>query len=139
MKNQDKHVLAYHQLMCLPEAQTKHRRSLAHWVDGNKPLVRSESACFIGSLNDNDFVILSPPEEDQAVPEAALDWALKTFPRLSALVCDISTKKCRPFITNHNCALRSIYTAIIQSGTYKSTNDIVQSVTSASLILTMQG
>ncbi|KAK0659741.1 hypothetical protein QBC41DRAFT_44690 [Cercophora samala] len=82
----DKHLLGYYQLMCLPEAQTKHRQSIAHWVDGNKPLVRSESACFIGSLNDNDFVTLSPPDDDQAVPEVVLDWALKTFPRLSALL-----------------------------------------------------
>ncbi|KAK0701330.1 hypothetical protein B0H67DRAFT_595851 [Lasiosphaeris hirsuta] len=82
----DKSLLAYNQLICLPEPQARHRQSIAHWVYGNKPLVRSESACFLGSLQDNDFLTLSPPEDDHAILEEVLDWALKTFPRLSAML-----------------------------------------------------
>jgi len=72
--------------MLLPEPQSKHRQSIARWVFGNKPLVRSESACFLANLQDSDFVALSPPEDDNAVLEDALDWALKRFPRFSALL-----------------------------------------------------
>ncbi|TVY87796.1 hypothetical protein LAWI1_G005850 [Lachnellula willkommii] len=78
----DRAVLVYHNMLALPQAQTQHRQSLEDWVNGNKPLVRSESTCFVGSLKDEDYVTLRPDEPDTAGLEALLEMSLKAFPKL---------------------------------------------------------
>jgi len=78
-------------MLALPQAQTKHRQSLDNWVNGNKPLVRSESTCFVGSLEDEDYVALRPDEPDTAGLEALLEMSLKAFPKLSKNVSHSQT------------------------------------------------
>jgi hypothetical protein len=73
-------------MLALPKAQTKHRQSVENWIDGNKPLVRSESACFLGSLADDDYVALKVDETDWAGLESLLEVALKTFPKIAKQV-----------------------------------------------------
>jgi hypothetical protein len=78
--------MEYHSVLTLPQAQRGHRQSVENWVIGNKPLVRSESACFLGSLVDEDYVALRADEPDTAGLEALLEIALKAFPSIAKYV-----------------------------------------------------
>jgi len=83
---EDRAVIEYHSMLALPQAQRGHRRSVENWFNGNKPLVRSESSCFLGSLEDEDYVALRADESESAGLEALLEITLKAFPSVARLV-----------------------------------------------------
>lgn len=51
-----------------------------------KPLVRSESGCYLESLHEDDFLNLGPNETEHGGLESLLDTLLRRFPALSNLV-----------------------------------------------------
>ena len=72
--------------MALPEGRKKHRRSVHNWVDGNKPLVRSESASFLEALTGEDYIALNA-DPDRAGLETLLDNVMQSCPRFARYVC----------------------------------------------------
>jgi hypothetical protein len=70
-------------MLALPQAEPRHRQSVENWINGNKPLVRSESACFLEGLNDEDYVALRAHEPDTAGLEVLLETLLKAFPKIA--------------------------------------------------------
>jgi hypothetical protein len=77
-------------MLALPPAQPQHRQSITHWVQRYKPLVRSESSCFLVAdlRQQDDFVALGTGAgADRGGIEALLELLLKAWPRLAKLVC----------------------------------------------------
>ncbi|TVY21099.1 hypothetical protein LARI1_G001968 [Lachnellula arida] len=58
--------------------------------------VRSESTCFVGSLEDEDYVTLRPDEPDTAGLEALLEMSLKAFPKLFKHISSSQVRLCYP-------------------------------------------
>jgi hypothetical protein len=80
-------MIEYKQMLTLPQAQDNHRHSVRNWVDGNKPLVRSESSCFLNNTEGNDFVSLETENGDRTGLETLLEMSVRRFPRISRMVC----------------------------------------------------
>jgi hypothetical protein len=70
----------------LPQAQIRHRQSVEYWVDGNKPLVRSESGCILGSLCEEDYISVRAEDSDRGGLETLFDIIVKAYPRLAKMV-----------------------------------------------------
>ncbi len=73
-------------MLRLPEAQKNQRQSVENWVLGNKPLVRSESTCFLDNAMTKDRVVLGRDQSDQSGLETLLESALRAFPGTSSQV-----------------------------------------------------
>jgi hypothetical protein len=83
----DKAVQDYNSILRLPEAQQTQLQNVENWVLGNKPLVRSESGCFLNMSIDTDYVALGVAERnDRSGLEAVVESILKTFPSVGRLV-----------------------------------------------------
>ena len=82
----DKAVQDYNNILQLPEAQTGQLQSVQNWVLGNKPLVRSESLCFIETLSARDHIALGRDKSDRAGLEVLVDLAAKSFPGIARRV-----------------------------------------------------
>ena len=95
----EKAVLEYQSMLALPQAESKNRRSVENWFNGNKPLVRSESGCFMGGLEDEDYVALKAGQTDSAGLEDLLDIAVKAFPRIARYVGTPNLQKVWPQLT----------------------------------------
>jgi hypothetical protein len=80
-------------MLRLPEAQVRQRQSVYNWFTGNKPLVCSESACYLNCLESDDYVVLGANEHDKAGMEALLDLVVKNFPGLANRVSHTSKYK----------------------------------------------
>ncbi|KAI1503802.1 hypothetical protein F5X99DRAFT_90301 [Biscogniauxia marginata] len=87
LSSYDQAVAEFHALKCLPSTPRRHRQSIQNWIFGNKPLVRSESTCYLDDSEDDGFVTIGPEDTDRAIPETILDIGLKTFPRISKYAC----------------------------------------------------
>jgi arginine deiminase len=75
-------------MLQLPEPQRAQRQNVENWVLGNKPLVRSESGCFLNMSNDTDYVALGVAQRsDRSGLETLAELALRTFPSVRRLVC----------------------------------------------------
>lgn len=72
--------------MEIPQATKKHRRSVYNWVNGNKPVVRSESQCLVGIVDDEDYIALNTDETDRAGLEGLFDRVVQSWPRLARAV-----------------------------------------------------
>ncbi|RBR26062.1 uncharacterized protein FIESC28_01090 [Fusarium coffeatum] len=82
----DKAVQDYNNMLRLPEAHEAQRQNVENWFAGNKPLVRSESACFLNMSVETDYVALGVSERcDRSRLEKVLEWGLRTFPRVGRL------------------------------------------------------
>jgi hypothetical protein len=82
----DKAVQDYNGMLRLPEAHETQRQNVENWFMGNKPLVRSESSCFLNMSIDTDYVSLGVSEKnDRSNLEAMLESGLRTFPRIAKL------------------------------------------------------
>ncbi|KAF5012412.1 hypothetical protein FDECE_1541 [Fusarium decemcellulare] len=82
----DKAVQDYNSMLRLPEAQCGQRQNVENWVLGNRPLVRSESACFLNMSIETDYVALGVAEKsDRSGLETMLELVLRTFPSLRRL------------------------------------------------------
>ncbi|KAI1174285.1 hypothetical protein F4777DRAFT_580102 [Nemania sp. FL0916] len=83
----DKSVQDFNTILQLPEARTRQRQSVKNWFLGNKPLVRSESKCFLNADIDRDYVSLGMVESDRAGLEALFDAAINVFPSFARKLC----------------------------------------------------
>ncbi|CAG8978972.1 hypothetical protein HYALB_00012255 [Hymenoscyphus albidus] len=79
----DKAVQEFTNMLRLPEVQVRQHQSVYNWFIGNKPLVRSESACYLNCLEGDEYVILGTNEHDKAGMEALLDLVVQNFPGLA--------------------------------------------------------
>ena len=70
----------------LPQAQIKHRKSVEHWVNGNKPLVRSESGWILRSRREEDYIAVRAEDPDRGGLESLFDIIVKAYPRLAKFV-----------------------------------------------------
>lgn len=73
-------------MLALPQAPVKHRKSIRNWVNGTKPLVRSESLCFLEGFHEDDFVALNAGDSDEGALEALFYWLLRALPKISSVV-----------------------------------------------------
>lgn len=73
-------------MIALPGARKKHRRSIHNWVNGNKPVVRSESAPFLDAVTSEDYIALNAEEPDRAGFELLCDHVVQSCPRLARYV-----------------------------------------------------
>ena len=83
---EDQSVLDYQQMVTLPQAEEDQKQSVRNWVDGNKPLVRSESIPFLNTEDNDDYITLKGEGLDSGVMEAMLERSIKHIPRISKLV-----------------------------------------------------
>ncbi|KAG9231492.1 hypothetical protein BJ875DRAFT_506648 [Amylocarpus encephaloides] len=84
LKDYDKGVLRFHRMISLPRARKRHRRSVHNWVDGNKPVVRSESASPMAAPIAKDYIALHAEDSDRAGFERFLDRVVQSCPRLAS-------------------------------------------------------
>lgn len=82
----DRSVQDYHAMLRLPEAHETQKHNVDNWFRGNKPLVRSESDCFIKCTSDKDYVALTVKNTDRAGLESLLDKVVRIFPNVARLV-----------------------------------------------------
>jgi hypothetical protein len=84
----DNAVLRYQHLMQLPSATLRSKASVRNWVDGHKPLVRSESHIFLDQIEDEDFMALHQADHgfDQGLLFNLLELAISFAPRVSKMV-----------------------------------------------------
>ncbi|KAI0411723.1 hypothetical protein F5X98DRAFT_42475 [Xylaria grammica] len=78
----DQTVLQFQRMRGLPAASPANILSVQNWFDGTKPLVRSESACYLSENGLGDFVMAGPEDADRAIPESLLDLVIRAAPRL---------------------------------------------------------
>lgn len=90
LKVYDNSVQDYYAMLRLPEAHDKQRHSVENWFIGNKPLVRSESSCYMNCTGDKDYVALTTKDTDRAGLDALLDTVVKTFPKVAKHVSPCS-------------------------------------------------
>jgi hypothetical protein len=74
-------------MLGLVEAESQHQGSVKNWMDGTKPIVRSEASWVMQLLESDDFVALKSKETDKAGLESLLERILKKWPRLFSKVC----------------------------------------------------
>ncbi|CAM1506162.1 Fc.00g058030.m01.CDS01 [Cosmosporella sp. VM-42] len=73
----------YNAMLQLPEAKHKQRQSVTNWFLHNRPLVRSESACFLDMLSAKDYIAIGAVDRDKVGFEALLELAVQTFPGIA--------------------------------------------------------
>jgi hypothetical protein len=86
VKTLDHSVLEYTQVLRLSDAKKQHLNSIKNCMDGNKPVVQSESDCVSHLLNSDDFMALKASENGEAGLENLLDRALKKWPHFFSKV-----------------------------------------------------
>ncbi|KAH7178902.1 hypothetical protein DER46DRAFT_592313 [Fusarium sp. MPI-SDFR-AT-0072] len=82
LKQYDNSLARFSELLCLPQAKEDHKRSVHHWMQGNKPLVKSESVVFNRCLEDNDFIALAWKASDRTSLEDMIERLIRFFPNL---------------------------------------------------------
>jgi hypothetical protein len=83
LKAYDKSVQDYYAMLKLPEAHETQKHSVENWYIGNKPLVRSESSCYMNCTDDKDYVALTTNDTDRAGLDTLLDRVVKMFPNVA--------------------------------------------------------
>ncbi|KAF2829601.1 hypothetical protein CC86DRAFT_464136 [Ophiobolus disseminans] len=92
LEDYDQSVLRFQQMLALPKASTRHRRSVYNWFNGNKPIVRSESRCFVDAIHDDDYVAVHGDDADRAGLEALFDHLVRAWPRLARTISRANSK-----------------------------------------------
>lgn len=83
LQEYDRCVQSYHGMLRLPEASKMQKQSVKNWYVGNKPLVRSESGCYMNCIHDHDCIALTAKAADRAGLETLVDVAMKMFPNVA--------------------------------------------------------
>lgn len=86
LQGYDRCVLDFHAVLGLPEAHATQKQNVENWYVGNKPLVRSESNCYMDCNRDNDYIALATRDTDRAGLETLLDTTIKAFPSVARQV-----------------------------------------------------
>ena len=66
----------------MPHADEDHKASVLHWVQGNKPLVKSESFIFDRFMEDHDLIALAWKAKDRTSLEDLVERRIRSFPNL---------------------------------------------------------
>jgi hypothetical protein len=82
LKEYDDSIAKFSDLLRLPRAKEEHKRSVHYWVNGNRPLVKSESVLYNKLLEDNDFVALAWKANDRTLLEDMVERLVRAFPSL---------------------------------------------------------
>lgn len=82
LEQYDTSLARFSDLLRLPQAKEDHKRSVYHWMQGNKPLVKSESGIFDRCLDDNDFIALAWKASDRTLLEDMTERLIRFFPNL---------------------------------------------------------
>lgn len=74
--------------------------SVRNWVQGNKPLVRSESSLFMQPVKDGDIVALRDVSRSKGVISKLLDKVVPLLPRVASnKVCSLLFQRVKnPFV-----------------------------------------
>jgi hypothetical protein len=94
LKTYDKSVQDYYAMLRLPEAHETQKHSVENWYIGNKPLVRSESSCYMNCTDNKDYIALTTNDTDRAGLDTLLDKVVKMFPNVA--------KHVSPYPLHHN-------------------------------------
>lgn len=82
----DKAMLDFNSMLRLSEAQHKQRQSVYNWFMGNKPVVRSESSCYMACLGHEDYVIPGMDQSEKAGMESLIDVVVRRLPAVAKQV-----------------------------------------------------
>ena len=88
----DQAISEFHTVKGLPLTPEWHRESVQNWISGHKPLVRSESRCYLNASEYGDLVTIGPGDPDRAIPETLLDIGVKAFPGISKYVSSLALR-----------------------------------------------
>ena len=80
LQEYDRCLQDYHAMLRLPEAHRTQKQNVENWFTGNKPLVQSESACYINLARVHDYIALTPKGTDRAGLESLVDFTMRTCP-----------------------------------------------------------
>lgn len=85
----DEAVGRFQTLMNIRPAPIESRQSICNWVNGQKPLVRSESKVFLEADKQEDFMIMQPSDQNSGkrVMEKVFGAAVKYRPEVFQKVC----------------------------------------------------
>lgn len=83
LQEYDRCVQDCHAMLRLPEAHRTQKQNVENWYMGNKPLVRSESACYVNCTRGHDYVALTPKDTDRAGLETLVDLTMRTCPKVA--------------------------------------------------------
>ena len=83
LQEYDKCVQNCHAMLRLPEAHKAQKQNVENWYMGNKPLVRSESACYMDCTRGHDYIALTAKDTDRAGLETLVDIMMKAFPNVA--------------------------------------------------------
>ena len=67
----------------LPEAHQAQKQNVKNWYAGNKPLVRSESVCYMDCTRGHDHVAFTAKDTDRAGLQTLVDITIKAFPNIA--------------------------------------------------------
>ncbi len=70
-------------MLRLPEAHKTQKQNVKNWYLGNKPLVRSESGCYMNCTRGHDYIALTAKDADRAGLETLVDILMKAFPSVA--------------------------------------------------------
>jgi hypothetical protein len=73
-------------MAAIPSASQRHRRSVFNWVNGNRPVVRSESHCLLNIMDSDDYIIVNDDNVDKAGLESLFDYIIQSWPYLAGAV-----------------------------------------------------
>ena len=79
----DECVQNCHGMLRLPEAHKTQKQNVENWCVGNKPLVRSESACYVDCTRGRDYIAVAAKDTDRAGLETLVDATMKAFPNVA--------------------------------------------------------
>ena len=77
-------------MLRLPEAHQTQKQNVENWYLGNKPLVRSESGCYMNCTRGHDYIALTAKDTDRAGLETLVDIAMKAFPNVARRVSQLT-------------------------------------------------
>ena len=86
LQEYDRGVQDFSAVLRLAEAQRTQKQNVENWFLGNKPLVRSESACYMDCARDDDYIALLSKETDTSGLETLVDRTMKAFPNVARRV-----------------------------------------------------
>lgn len=71
-------------MLDLPAVSDRNYESVKNWVQGNKPLVRSESSLFLQPVKDADMVALHDVSRSEGIISALLEKVIPLIPQVAS-------------------------------------------------------
>ncbi|KAH8631284.1 hypothetical protein IG631_12967 [Alternaria alternata] len=86
LRDYDQSILEYSSILRLPDADKQNQHNVKKWMEGIKPVVRSEADWVSHLVESDDFVALSSEEASRTGIEHMLDYVVRKWPRAFANV-----------------------------------------------------